>query len=81
VQIVNHVIDDLQLEINHSRRVLIDGNVVNRAVKTAAIGIFSAGDNAIEPRQYDDYLRSRYSRIDCRCSVWRAPPCEAQSRS
>jgi len=51
VQFVNHVIDDLQLEINHSRRVLIDGNVVNRAVKTAGIGIFSAGDNAIEPRR------------------------------
>jgi hypothetical protein len=47
VQIVNNVIDDLQLEVNHSRRVLIEGNVVNRAVKTAGIGIFTVGDNAI----------------------------------
>jgi Endopolygalacturonase len=47
VQIVNNVIDDLQLEVNHARRVVIDGNSVNRAVKTAGIGIFTVGDNAI----------------------------------
>jgi len=47
VQIVNNVIDDLQLEVNQSRRVRIEGNVVNRAVKTAGIGIFTVGDDAI----------------------------------
>ena len=47
VQIVNNVIDDLQLEVNHARRVVIEGNVVHRAVKTAGIGIFTVGDNAV----------------------------------
>jgi hypothetical protein len=47
LQIVNNVIDDLQLEVNHSQRVLIDRNVVSRAVKTAGIGIFTVGNGAI----------------------------------
>jgi len=47
LRIVNNVIDDLQLEVNHARQVVIDRNVVSRAVKTAGIGIFTVGDNAV----------------------------------
>jgi hypothetical protein len=47
IRIVNNVIDDLQLEVNHSQRVLIDRNTVRRAIATAGIGIFTVGDNAI----------------------------------
>jgi hypothetical protein len=47
LQIVNNVIDDLQLEVNHSRRVVIRDNTINRAVKTAGIGIFTVGDRAV----------------------------------
>lgn len=47
LQIVNNVIDDLQLEVDHARRVLIEGNTINRAVKTAGIGIFTVGDGAV----------------------------------
>ena len=47
LQIVNNVIDDLQLEVNHARRVVIEGNTINRAVKTAGIGIFTVGNNAV----------------------------------
>ena len=44
IKIVNNVIDDLQLEVNHSQRVLIDRNTVKRAIATAGIGIFTIGD-------------------------------------
>lgn len=47
LQIVNNVIDDLQLEVNHARRVVIEGNTINRAVKTAGIGIFTVGNDAV----------------------------------
>jgi hypothetical protein len=47
IKIVNNVIDDLQLEVNHSQRVVIDRNTVKRAVATAGIGIFTVGDKAI----------------------------------
>ncbi len=47
VQIVNNFIDDLQFEVNHARRVVIDGNVVRRAVKTAGIGVFTVGGGAV----------------------------------
>ncbi|MPZ76986.1 MAG: hypothetical protein GEU77_10715 [Deltaproteobacteria bacterium] len=52
IKILNNVIEDLQLEVNHSRRVVIEGNTVSRAVKTAGIGIFTVGHNAIA----EDYL-------------------------
>ena len=47
IKIVNNVIDDLQLEVDHSQRVLIDRNTVKRAIATAGIGIFTVGDKAI----------------------------------
>ena len=47
IRIVNNVIDDLQVEVDHSKQVVIDRNAVNRAVKTAGIGVFSVGDNAV----------------------------------
>jgi len=47
VKIINNVIDDLQLEVNHSQRVLIDRNTVKRAIATAGIGIFTVEDKAI----------------------------------
>jgi hypothetical protein len=47
IKIVNNVIEDLQLEVNHSQRVVIEGNSVKRAVATAGIGIFTVGDKAI----------------------------------
>jgi polygalacturonase len=47
IKIVNNVIDDLQLEVNHSQRVVIDRNTVKRAIATAGIGIFTVGDKAI----------------------------------
>jgi parallel beta-helix repeat protein len=47
IRIVNNDIEDLQLEIDHLQRAVIDRNVVKRAVKTAGIGIFTVGDNAI----------------------------------
>jgi hypothetical protein len=47
IQIRNNIIEDLQLEVDHSGTVVIDGNIVSRAVKTAGIGFFSIDDNAI----------------------------------
>ena len=47
IRIVNNVIDDLQVEVDHSKQVVIDRNAVNRAVKTAGIGVFTVGNNAV----------------------------------
>jgi hypothetical protein len=47
IKITNNFIDDLQLEVNHSQKVVIDRNTVRRAVATAGIGIFTVGDRAI----------------------------------
>lgn len=47
IKILNNVIEDLQLEVDHAQRVLIDRNMVKRAVATAGIGIFTVGDKAI----------------------------------
>ena len=47
LRIVNNVIEDLQLEVDHSQNVLIDRNTVRRAVRTAGIGIFTIGSGAI----------------------------------
>jgi hypothetical protein len=47
IKIVNNVIEDLQLEVDHSQGVLIERNRVTRAVATAGIGIFTVGDGAI----------------------------------
>jgi polygalacturonase len=60
IRIVSNTIDDLQLEVDHSKGVVIEGNTVTRAVKTAGIGIFSIGDNAIA----EDYLITRNKVVD-----------------
>jgi hypothetical protein len=60
IQIRNNTIDDLQLEVDHSREVVIQGNTVSRAVNTAGIGIFTVGDNAIA----EDYLIKGNTLID-----------------
>jgi polygalacturonase len=60
IQILNNTIDDLQLEVDYARKVVIEGNTVSRAVNTAGIGIFSIGDNAVA----EDYLITRNKVID-----------------
>ncbi|HEY5541631.1 MAG TPA: right-handed parallel beta-helix repeat-containing protein [Candidatus Binatia bacterium] len=60
IRIINNVIDDLQLEVNHSKKVVLDRNVVTRAVKTAGIGVFTVGDNAIA----EDYQITNNTVID-----------------
>jgi polygalacturonase len=47
IRIVNNVIDDLQVEVDHSKQVVIDRNTVNRAVQTAGIGVFTVGNKAV----------------------------------
>src|SRR5437867_3070293 len=41
IKILNNVIEDLQLEVDHSQKVVIERNSVKRAVATAGIGIFT----------------------------------------
>jgi len=60
IKIVNNTIDDLQLEVDHSQNVLIEGNTVRRALNTAGIGIFTIGDNAVA----EDYLIKGNTLID-----------------
>jgi polygalacturonase len=60
VTIINNIIDDLQLEVNHSQRVVIDRNTVKRAVATAGIGIFTVGDRAIA----EDYQITNNTVVD-----------------
>lgn len=47
IKILNNSIEDLQLDFVHSQRVIIDGNVIKRGGKTAGIGIYTVGHNAI----------------------------------
>lgn len=60
VKIINNVIEDLQLEVDHSKDVVIEGNTVSRAVNTAGIGIFTVGNNAVA----EDYLIKGNTVID-----------------
>ena len=60
IKILNNVIEDLQLEVDHSQDVVIEGNTVSRAVNTAGIGIFTVGHNAIA----EDYLIKGNTVID-----------------
>jgi polygalacturonase len=60
IQIRNNIIEDLQLEVDHSQGVVIEGNTVSRAVLTAGIGIFTVGDNAVA----EDYVITRNTVID-----------------
>jgi hypothetical protein len=60
IKVLNNVIEDLQLEVDHSKGVVIEGNTVSRAVNTAGIGIFTVGHNAIA----EDYLIKGNTVID-----------------
>jgi polygalacturonase len=60
IQIRHNIIEDLQLEVDHSRRVVIEGNLVSRAVQAGGIGIFSVGDGAVA----EDYLITRNTIVD-----------------
>jgi hypothetical protein len=77
IKILNNVIEDLQLEVNHSQRVLIEGNTVRRAVATAGIGIFTVGDGAIA----EDYQITNNTVVDAvgaGFSVGIDPPTDSQ---
>jgi hypothetical protein len=60
VSILNNQIEDLQVEVDHARRVRIEGNTVVRAFRTAAIGIFTPGDGAIA----EDYTIAGNTAVD-----------------
>jgi polygalacturonase len=60
IKIQNNVIEDLQLEVDHSQGVVIERNTVKRAVATAGIGIFTIGDGAIA----EDYQITNNTVID-----------------
>lgn len=60
VRIINNVIEDLQMEVDHSQGVVIDQNTVKRAVQTAGIGIFSVRDNSVA----EDYQITNNTVID-----------------
>jgi hypothetical protein len=60
IKIINNVIEDLQLEVDHSQRVLIERNIVKRAVATAGIGIFTVGNHAIA----EDYQITNNTVVD-----------------
>jgi Pectate lyase superfamily protein len=60
IQIRNNIIEDLQLEVNHSKGVVIESNTVHRAVATAGIGIFTVGDSAVA----EDYQITRNTIVD-----------------
>jgi hypothetical protein len=47
IKIINNTIEDLQLDFVHAQRVIIDRNVIRRGGKTAGIGIYTVGHNAI----------------------------------
>jgi parallel beta-helix repeat protein len=46
IKIINNTIENLQLEVDHSRDVVIEGNTSTGAVNTAGIGIFTVGSKA-----------------------------------
>jgi pectate lyase-like protein len=77
IKIANNVIQDLQLEVDHSQGVVIERNRVTRAVATAGIGIFTVGDRAIA----EDYQITDNTVIDplgSGFSVGIDPPTDAQ---
>lgn len=60
VKIVNNTIEHLQLEVDHSRNVVIEGNTVKSSIGTSSIGIFTVGHDAIA----EDYLIKANTIID-----------------
>ena len=60
VKIINNTIEYLQLEVDHSQNVIIQGNTVKGAIGTSGIGIFTVGNDAIA----EDYLIKGNTVID-----------------
>jgi parallel beta-helix repeat protein len=60
IRIVNNTIEYLQLEVDHSRNVVIEGNTVKGSIGTSGIGIFTVGNDAIT----EDYLIKGNTVID-----------------
>jgi hypothetical protein len=47
IKVSNNTIEDLQLDFDHAQGVVVDQNVIRRGGKTAGIGIYTTGHNAI----------------------------------
>jgi hypothetical protein len=47
IVVLDNLIEDLQLEVDHALRVRIEGNTVARPVSTAGIGVFTINDNSM----------------------------------
>jgi polygalacturonase len=60
IKIINNIIEYLQLEVDHSKNVVIEGNTVKNAIGTSGIGIFTVGNDAIA----EDYLIKGNTVID-----------------
>jgi parallel beta-helix repeat protein len=60
IKIINNTIEFLQLEVDHSKNVVIEGNTVKRAIGTSGIGIFTVGNDAVA----EDYLIKKNTVID-----------------
>jgi polygalacturonase len=60
IKIINNTIEFLQLEVDHSKNVVIEGNTVKGAIGTTGIGIFTVGNDAIA----EDYLIKGNTVID-----------------
>ncbi|MGH7794186.1 MAG: glycosyl hydrolase family 28-related protein [Candidatus Binatia bacterium] len=60
IKILNNTIEYLQLEVDHSRNVVIEGNTVKGSIGTSGIGVFTVGNDAIA----EDYLIKGNTVID-----------------
>jgi chitodextrinase len=60
ILISDNLIEDLQLEVDFSRRVRIEGNTIVRPVQTAGIGVFTLEDNT----SAQDYIIQKNTIID-----------------
>jgi chitodextrinase len=60
ILISDNLIQDLQLEVDFSRRVRIEGNTVVRPVQTAGIGVFTINDNS----SAEDYTIQKNTIVD-----------------
>jgi polygalacturonase len=60
IKIINNQIEFLQLEVDHSKNVLIEGNTVKDAIGTSGIGIFTVRNDAIA----EDYVIKGNTVID-----------------
>jgi parallel beta-helix repeat protein len=60
VKILNNVMEFLQLEVDHAKNVVIEGNIVKRPIGTSGIGIFTVGNDAVA----EDYVIKKNTVID-----------------